>query len=100
VQITLMLHNESLRGAVQEHAQFLRKSWYGLIWFLIVAGGHLFVASWLNEYISSGVPKDSMPDVLITSIFTLVKAFFIAWFLASWVCFYRRSRVSRSEIRF
>jgi len=100
VQITLMLHNESLRGAVQEHAQFLRKSWYGLIWFLIVAGGHFFVASWLNEYISSAVPKDSMPDMLITSIFTLVKAFFIAWFLASWVCFYRRSRVSRSEIRF
>jgi hypothetical protein len=100
VQITLMLHNETLRDAVQEHARFLRKSWYGLIWFLIVAGGHLFLATWLNEYFSSGIPKDSMQDMLVTLIFTLVKAFFIGWFLASWVCFYRRSRVSRSEIKF
>jgi hypothetical protein len=100
VQITLILHNESLRDAVEEHAQLVRKSWYGLIWFFIVAGGHFFVASWLNEYVSSGIPKGSTQDVLVTIIFKLVKAFFIAWFLASWVCFYRRSRASRSEIKF
>src|SRR6202007_3483800 len=42
VQITLVLHNQTLQKALQEHANLMRTSWYRLLWFVIVAGVHLY----------------------------------------------------------
>jgi hypothetical protein len=100
VQITLILRNETLREAVLEHAQLVRKHWPRILWFLIVAGLHLFAISWLNDFLGDAFPKYSMPNLLLAALFTLSKAFLVAWFLAAWVCLYRASLTVRKPIRF
>ncbi|MBV8417412.1 MAG: hypothetical protein JO251_19585, partial [Verrucomicrobia bacterium] len=100
IQITLILHNETLREAVHEHAQLAREHWPRIFWFLVVAGLHLFVISWLDDFFEDAFPKYSLPNLLAAILFTVGKAFLAAWFLASWVCLYRASLTPVKEIRF
>ena len=100
VQITLILHNETLREAVHEHAQLARRHWFRIVWFLTVAGLHLFAISWLNDFLVGAFPKYSVPGLLLSVFFTVGRAFLAAWFLASWVCLYRASQMMPKEIRF
>jgi hypothetical protein len=100
VQITLILHNETLREAVHEHIQLARRNWFRIISFLFVAGLHLFAISWLDEFIVGAYPLYSVPNILLGASFTLGRAILVAWFLASWVCLYRASQKMPREIRF
>ena len=100
IQITLILHNETLREAVHEHTQLARRHWSRIIWFLVVAGLHFFAISWLNEFVVEGFPKDSVPSLLFSVLFTIGRAFLAAWFLATWVCLYRACQTMPKEIRF
>ena len=99
-QITLTLHNETLREAVQEHAQLVRRNWLRIIWFLVVAALHFFAISWLNNFVVGAFPRYSVPNLLLSGLFTVARAFLAAWFLASWVCLYRASQTLPKEIRF
>src|ERR1700674_127133 len=65
MQINLILHNETLREAVLEHAQLVRNHWHRIFWFLIVAGLHLFAISWLNDFLGDAFPKYSMQSLLL-----------------------------------
>jgi hypothetical protein len=100
IQITLILHNETLRDALHEHAHFVRRHWLRITCFLVVAGLHLFAISWLNDFMVGAFPKYSAPNLLSSALFTVVRAFLAAWFLASWVCLYRASQTMPREIRF
>jgi hypothetical protein len=100
IQITLILHNETLRDAVHEHAQLARRHWFRIISFLGVAGIHLFALSWLTDFIVGAFPKYSVPNLFFAVLFALGRAFLVAWFLAAWVCLYRASQSARREIRF
>jgi hypothetical protein len=100
MQITLILHNETLREAVLEHARLGRKHWYRIFWFLAISGLHLFGISWLSEFLAESFPKYSVPNVLFAGLCTLCKAFLAAWFVASWVCLYRACSNPPKEIRF
>ena len=100
MQITLILHNETLREAVLEHAHLSRKHWYRILWFLAVAGLHLFSISWVSVFISEGFPKYSVPNLLLVGLCTVCRAFLAAWFLASWVCLYRACSNPSKEIGF
>ena len=100
MQITLILHNETLREAIVDHTELVRKYWHRIFWFLIVAGLHLFAINWLNEFSGDAFPKYSTPNLLLAALFTLGRAFLSAWFLASWVCLYRASLAPRKTIRF
>jgi hypothetical protein len=102
IQVTLILHNETLRDAVQVHAQFARHFWLRIISFLLLAGLQLFAMSWLTDLVAGGFPKYSVPNLLFAALFTLARAFLAAWFLATWVCLYRASErapgLHRSQI--
>jgi hypothetical protein len=100
IQITLILHNETLGEALREHAQLARRHWFRIFWFLIVAGLHLFAISWLNAFIVGAFRTYSVPNLLFSALFTVGRAFLAAWFLASWVCLYRASQTMPKEIRF
>ena len=100
IQITLILHNETLRQAVQEHAHLARRYWFRILWFLVVAGLHLFAITWLKDFLVGAFPKYSAPSLLLSVFFTVGRAFLSAWFLASWVCLYRASQMMPKEIRF
>jgi hypothetical protein len=100
MQITLILHNETLRQAVLEHAHISRKHWNRIFWFLTVSGLHLFGINWLSDLFAEGFPKYSVPNVFLSGLCTACKAFLAAWFLASWVCLYRACSNPPKEIRF
>jgi hypothetical protein len=100
IQLSLILHNETLREAVHEHAQLARRHWFRMVAFLVVAGLHLFALAWTNDLIVEAFPKYSVPNLLFSALFTLGRAFLAAWFLASWVCLYRASQTMPKEIRF
>jgi hypothetical protein len=100
MQIALILHNETLREAVLEHARLSRKHWYRVFWFLFVSGFHLFAISCLGYFFAGGFPRYSVPNVLLLGFFGVWKAFFAAWFLAGWVCLYRACSNPVKEIRF
>jgi hypothetical protein len=100
MQINLILHNETLREAVLEHAQLVRRHWHRVFWFLIVAGIHLYAISWSDDFLGDAFPKYSVSSLLLGALFTLGKSFLAAWFLASWVCLYRASLASRKAIGF
>src|SRR3954469_21015574 len=43
VQISLVLHNETLRAAVWAHKEFIRTNLFRFGWFLLIAGLHFFI---------------------------------------------------------
>jgi hypothetical protein len=100
VQITLILHNETLRDAVHEHALLARRHWFRIISFLMVSGLHLFALCWLTDFIVGAFPRYSVPNLFFSVLFTLGRAFLAAWFLATWVCLYRALQTIPREIRF
>jgi hypothetical protein len=100
VQITLVLHNQTLQKALQEHVSLLRTSWYRIVWFVIVSGFHLFAVCWVGEVILACYPVMSVPHVLGSLLVSFAKAVVAAWLLTSWVCLYRDARRPRKEIRF
>ena len=100
IQVTLILNNETLRDALQEHAQFLRRSWLRISSFLLLAGLYLFAMCWLNDLVAAGFPKYSVPNLFFAALFTFGRAFLAAWFLASWVCLYRGSQPAPKKIPF
>jgi hypothetical protein len=100
VELTLILHNETLAEAIGEHARLARRYWRRLLWFLSVTGLNLFAVCLLSEFLSGGFPKYSLPGLIIGIIFTATKGFLAAWYLASWVCLYRDSQEGKKEIRF
>jgi hypothetical protein len=100
VQITLVLHNQTLQKALQEHTNLMRTSWYRLLWFVIVAGVHLYAVSWVGEAALACYPVMSVPNLLASLLVSFAKAVVAAWLLTSWVCLYRDTRRPRKEIRF
>ncbi len=100
IQVTLILHNETLRDAIQEHARFVRHFWLRTISFLAMAGLQLFAISWFADFVANGFPKYSVPNLLFASLFTIGRAFLAAWFIATWVCLYRASEREPREVRF
>jgi hypothetical protein len=100
IQITLILHNETLRDAAHEHALLARRHWLRILWFLVLAGVHLFALCWLTDFIVEAFPKYSVPNLFFSVLFTLGRAFMAAWFLATWVCLYRASQTMPKEIGF
>src|SRR6267378_3829077 len=69
VQISLALHNETLRGAIRAHREFIRKNLSRFGWFLLIAGIHFF---------------------FLTVADAILRGFITGWLLASWVCLFRR----------
>jgi hypothetical protein len=100
MQISLVLHNESFRQAITEHTAFMRQHWYRVLWFLVVAGMHLFLVCWVGAGWLDGYKNGSFPYLLGLFLLSGAKAICAAWFLAAWVCLYRNARRQRKEIRF
>jgi len=110
MQIILTFHSETLRKAFGDYLHFLRKDWWPLIWFLIVAFIHFYALNVLNGVVSAGFAnlpeqtagadfeKGSVITVVTVAwrvIYPLLAAFVGGWMLATWVCLYKRSEAGR-----
>ena len=98
MQITLTFHSETLGKAVAQHLQYLRRFWWQLSWFLLIAALHLFGFALLNRTLLLGFGGDSTVAGLIWNfVHPVLGALLAAWLLSSWVSLYKRCETGRIQ---
>jgi len=90
VQISLALHNESLREAIGAHREFIRQNAARFGWFLLICAIHFFFLTAGDAIVRGAIADRLIPLILWKSIFVCVRGFITGWLLASWVCLFRR----------
>jgi hypothetical protein len=99
MQLTLIFHNESLRRAFADHFRFLRRHAARVGWLVLIAGLHFYVLNLAGGILSGACGTSTWPAVAWRLlVFPLVWAALGAWFLASWVCLFRRCETNRPDV--
>jgi hypothetical protein len=90
VQISLALHNETLREAVHAHWEFVRENWRRFGWFLLIAALHFFMLMASDAIVRGAIADRLIALVLWKCFFVCAQGLITGWLLASWVCLFRR----------
>jgi hypothetical protein len=96
MQITLTFHNESIRRALRDHAQFLLRYWWRFGWFLIVAALHFYLFVALNLVCARALGDGTAPGIAWSLLAPWLNGLLGAWLLASWVCVFRHCDHARA----
>jgi len=96
MQITLTFHSESLKPAFHDHWRFVRRNWWPLGWFLIVAGIHFYLLRVGVTLVQKGLGDATAPGIAWSLLAPWLNGLMGAWLLASWVCFYRHADAART----
>jgi hypothetical protein len=95
VQISLVLHNESLGEAWRAHWQLLRRDYRRVGWFLLVGALNFFLIFALDAFIRAAIGDRTAPMIAWRTIFVFVRALVTGWLLASWVILFRQCETGR-----
>ena len=95
MQISLVLHNETLREAFRAHWQFVRRHSYRLVWFLIICALHYWFLSLADSVIRAAATERLLALLLWKICYVLARAFVTGWLLASWVSLFRQCEIGR-----
>jgi hypothetical protein len=90
VQISLALHNETLREAIHAHRDFVRSNLSRVGWFLLICVIHFFFLTVADAIVRGAIADRALAMIVWKSLFVLVRGFVTGWLLASWVCLFRR----------
>jgi hypothetical protein len=90
MQISLALHNETLREAFQAHFEFLRQNFARFGWFLLICLLHFFLLTSADAIIRGAIADRLIALILWKSVLVCARGFVTGWLLASWVCLFRR----------
>jgi hypothetical protein len=90
VQISLALHNETLREAIRAHREFIRNNLSRFGWFLLICGIHFFLLTTADAIMRGAIADRLVAMIIWKSIFVFLRGFITGWLLASWVCLFRR----------
>jgi len=97
VQISLVLHNESLGAAFGAHREFIRRNLFPFGWFLLIAALHFFFLT-ACDAIVRGAVADRVGAVIVWKvIYVCVRGLITGWLLASWVCLFRQCETARAN---
>ncbi len=95
VQISLVLHNESLRAAIRAHWQFIQQNALRCGWFLLICAVHFFLLSGCDAIVANAAADRAMAIIVWKLITVLARGFLTGWLLASWVCLFRQCETGR-----
>lgn len=95
VQISLALHNETLRGAIRAHREFIRNNLNRVGWFLLICGIHFFFLTVADAIVRGAIADRVIAKIVWESLYVLVRGFITGWLLASWVCLFRRGETGQ-----
>ncbi|MGI8890992.1 MAG: hypothetical protein ACR2G0_09470 [Chthoniobacterales bacterium] len=95
MEISLVLHNESLREAFQALWQFVRQHSYRFAWYLLVAALHFWFLSFADTVIRAAATERWLALLLWKVFYVLARAFVTGWLLASWVSLFRQCEIGR-----
>jgi hypothetical protein len=97
VQVSLVLHNESLREAFRAHSQLVRRNGGRLLWFLLIAALHFFLLAACDAIIRGGVADQPAAAILWKMVYVIARGLVAGWLLASWVCLFRQCETGRAN---
>lgn len=97
MQISLVLHNESLREALQAHCHFVRRHSYRLAWFLIICALHYWFLAFADTVIRAAATERLLALLVWNIGYVLARAFVTGWLLASWVSLFRQCEIGRAN---
>jgi hypothetical protein len=95
MQISLVLHNESLREAFRAHRQFVRRHTYRFGWFLMICSLHYWFLALADTVIRAAATERLLALLLWKFCYVLARAFVTGWLLASWVSLFRQCEIGR-----
>lgn len=95
VQISLVLHNETLGAAVRAHKEFIRTNMGRFCWFLLIAGLHFFFLTACDAIIRGAIADRVVAVILWRIIYVCARGLVTGWLLASWVCLFRQCETRR-----
>jgi hypothetical protein len=97
VQISLVLHNESLGAAIRAHREFIRRNLFRFAWFFLIAALHFFFLT-ACDAIVRGAVADRVAGVIVWKlIYVCARGLITGWLLASWVCLFRQCETARAN---
>lgn len=95
MQISLVLHNESLRAAFRAHRQFVRRNALRFVWFLIICALQFWFLALADATIHAAAADRPIALILWRFIYLLAHALVTGWLLASWVCLFRQCEIGQ-----
>jgi hypothetical protein len=95
MQISLVLHNESLREAFRAHRQFVRRHAYRFGWFLMISALHYWFLALADTVIRAAATERPLALLFWKFCYVLARAFVTGWLLASWVSLFRQCEIGR-----
>ncbi|MBA2242821.1 MAG: hypothetical protein H0W04_08035 [Chthoniobacterales bacterium] len=95
VQISLTLHNESLRAALRAHRRFIQRNAVRLGWFIGFCALHFFLLAACDAIVRSAIADRVMGTILWKVFYVLARGLLTGWLLASWVCLFRQCETGR-----
>src|SRR6478672_5307250 len=95
VQISLVLHNETLREAFRAHRQLLWRDFRRLAWFCLICGLNFFLILVIDAMVRSAIADRAAAMIVWKSIFVFLRALVTGWLLASWVVLFRQCESGR-----
>lgn len=97
MQVSLVLHNESLGEAFEAHWLFLREHTWRFVWFLLICGLHFWFLALADEIIRAAATERPLALIVWKLGYILVRALVTGWLLASWVCLFRQCEIGRAD---
>lgn len=95
VQISLVLHNETLGAAVRAHRDFIRRNAGRFGWFVLICGLHYVVLVAVDAVMRGAIADRAAAAILWKLMYVLLRGFITGWLLAAWVCLFRQCETAR-----
>jgi hypothetical protein len=97
VQVSLVLHNETLRAATQAHKEFIRTNLFRFGWFLLIAALHYFFLTTCDVIMRGAIADRAVGVIAWKIIYVCLRGLITGWLLASWVCLFRQCETRRAN---
>ena len=95
VQISLVLHNETLREAFRAHRQLIWRDFHRLAWFCLICALNFSLILVIDAIMRSAIADRTVVMMVWKSIFVFLRALVTGWLLASWVVLFRQCETGR-----
>jgi hypothetical protein len=97
VQISLVIHNESLGAAFRAHREFIWRNLFRFGWFLLIAALHFFFLAACDAIVRGAVADRVVAVIVWKIIYVCVRGLITGWLLASWACLFRQCEAARAN---
>ena len=97
MQVSLVLHNETLHAAFAAHKEFVRTNMVRVGWFLLVAAIHYFFLITCDAIVRGAIADRPVGIIGWKLIYVCLRGLVTGWLLASWVCLFRQCETRRAN---